>query len=48
MGAWDQASKSWQPLDVEYRTFVSKALRVARKQVAPDIIVVPVAQNSAE
>ncbi|GLX79710.1 DUF3450 domain-containing protein [Thalassotalea insulae] len=48
MGMWDQTSKSWQPLDSEYRTDINKALRIARKQLAPDLIVVPVAQNSAE
>lgn len=48
MGMWDQASKAWQPLGAEYRSDINKALRIARKQLAPDLIVVPVAQNSAE
>lgn len=48
MGMWDQEAKSWQPLDASYRTDINKALRIARKQLAPDLIIVPVAQNSAE
>jgi len=48
LGMWDQASGDWQPLPAEYRTQISKGLRVARKQITPDLIVVPVAQNSAE
>ena len=48
MGVWDEGSQSWKPLGAEYRTDLNKALRIARKQLAPDLIVVPVAQNSAE
>lgn len=48
MGVWDQKSNSWQTLDDNYRSNINKALRIARKQLAPDLIIVPVAQNSAE
>lgn len=48
LAVWDQGKKAWQPLGSEYRTAISKAFRIARKQLAPDLIVVPVAQNSAE
>lgn len=48
MGVWDQTSKSWQPLDAEFRSDINKGLRIARKQLAPDLIIVPVALNSAE
>lgn len=48
MGMWDQTAKSWKVLGDEYRTDINKALRIARKQLAPDLIVVPVVQNSAE
>ena len=48
MGMWDQATKSWQPLDASYRSDINKGLRIARKQLAPDLLIVPVAQNSAE
>jgi len=42
MGIWDQQSKQWKELDNEYRTQVSKGLRMAQKQLAPDMIIVPV------
>ncbi|WP_286235109.1 DUF3450 domain-containing protein [Thalassotalea sediminis] len=48
MGMWDQQSGDWKPLDASYRTDINKALRIARKQLAPDLIVAPVAQTSAE
>lgn len=48
MGVWDQQSKSWQELAAENRSNINKAMRIARKQLAPDLIIVPVAQNSAE
>lgn len=48
LGMWQQSSRSWQPLSDEYRLSVNKALRIARKQLAPDLITVPVALTSAE
>jgi hypothetical protein len=48
MGMWDQASQSWKSLPADYRTDINKALRIARKQLAPDLIIVPIAQDSAE
>ncbi|SET45714.1 DUF3450 domain-containing protein [Thalassotalea agarivorans] len=50
LGQWDQASQSWQKLPASYRTSVNKALRIARKQLAPDLITVPVnlAKSAAE
>lgn len=48
LGVWDQKSNTWQTLPAEYRSDVNKGLRIARKQLAPDLIIVPVAQNSAE
>jgi uncharacterized protein (DUF885 family) len=48
LGLWNNQSKSWQPLSAEYRLDINKGLRIARKQLAPDLIIVPVAQNSAE
>jgi hypothetical protein len=42
MGIWDQKNKSWGSLDNEYRTQVSKGLRMAQKQLAPDMIIVPI------
>ncbi|MEQ9058820.1 MAG: DUF3450 domain-containing protein [Gammaproteobacteria bacterium] len=43
-GGWDQASRGWQALPPEvYKQAVSTGLKVARKQVAPDLLVLPVA-----
>ena len=43
-GAWNQATRSWETLPPEqYKHEVQKGLRVARKQVAPDLLVLPIA-----
>ncbi len=46
LGEWKQSSKGgegqWQPLSQDYRLGINKALRIARKQLAPDLILVPV------
>jgi len=41
-GMWDAESKTWIPLDDEYRNAIQAGLRMARKQSAPDLITVPV------
>ncbi|MFT5756147.1 MAG: hypothetical protein ACI9LM_000859 [Alteromonadaceae bacterium] len=48
LGLWNNKTKSWQKLSAEYRLDINKGLRIARKQLAPDLIIVPVAQDSAE
>lgn len=48
LGMWNNETKSWDELPAEYRSNINKGLRIARKQLAPDLIIVPVAQNSAE
>ncbi|MDG2307781.1 MAG: DUF3450 domain-containing protein [Candidatus Binatia bacterium] len=48
-GMWDNESKTWVPLDDEYRNAIKAGLRMARKQSAPDLIKVPVpAAQAAE
>ena len=43
-GAWSQEARAWQTLPPEtYKQAVSMGLKVARKQVAPDLLVLPVA-----
>ncbi len=42
-GAWDQQARQWMPLDSTYRNQVRQALRVAKKQVAPDLMMLPIA-----
>jgi len=47
-GGWDPASGSWVSLPPEtYQNQVAAGLKVARKQVAPDLITVPVASPTA-
>lgn len=41
MGLWDTKTKAWTDLDAAYRTDINKGLRIARKQLAPDLVVVP-------
>lgn len=48
-GAWDDEARDWVELDAsEFKNQVADGLRVARKQVAPDLLVVPVAAPSEE
>jgi len=42
LGEWNQESKSWQELPQSYRVHIAKGLRIAKKQLAPDLILVPV------
>lgn len=43
-GAWNQQSRAWEVLPPEtYKQAVAMGLRIARKQVAPDLLVLPVA-----
>lgn len=41
MGLWDTKTKTWTALPASYRTDINKGLRIARKQLAPDLVVVP-------
>ncbi len=41
MGVWNNQSRAWAPLDVEYKSKLMMALRIAREQAAPDLIKVP-------
>lgn len=41
-GVWDHDKRSWEVLPSEYRSALTKGLRIARKQTAPDLIRLPV------
>ena len=41
VGAWDSRARAWKELDSSYVADVRDGLRVARKQVAPDLIALP-------
>lgn len=42
MGFWNPSSRTWQPLAEEYRRSVAQGFRMARKQVTPDLLKLPV------
>ncbi len=41
-GSWDNKAKNWTELSAEHRIQITKGLRMARKQLAPDMLVLPV------
>jgi hypothetical protein len=51
LGQWQQSGVNgnnkgeWQELSQDYRLGINKALRIARKQLAPDLIMVPLTAN---
>jgi hypothetical protein len=48
-GAWDSAQEAFVEIPAaSYKTHVSNGIRVARKQVAPDLLVVPINAPSEE
>jgi hypothetical protein len=48
-GAWDPASRTFLQLPPEtYKANVAQGIRVAKKQVAPDLLIVPVTAPSGE
>ncbi|MDF2176942.1 DUF3450 domain-containing protein [Aliiglaciecola sp. CAU 1673] len=42
-GIWNKQTRQWEELDSSYRTQVTKGLRMAKKQLAPDLLSLPVA-----
>ena len=42
-GIWNKKSNQWEVLSSDYRTQVTKGLRMAKKQMAPDLLMLPVA-----
>jgi hypothetical protein len=48
LGQWNQTTGQWQTLSQDYRLGVNKALRIARKQLAPDLIMVPLTNTQAK
>ena len=41
-GVWDAATQQWQPLADDYLQPLTNGLKVARKQLPPDLLVLPV------
>jgi TolA-binding protein len=46
MGVWNQQQKHWQALDSSYNSGVQEAIRIARKQLAPDLLMLPINTSS--
>jgi hypothetical protein len=42
-GTWNKQTRQWQALPSSYRTQVTKGLRMAKKQLAPDLLMLPIA-----
>lgn len=48
-GVWDQANRQWITLtDDAFRNYVAKGLQIARDQVAPDILMIPIVASEIE
>lgn len=41
-GAWDKATTSWVALDGSYNSAVRQGIRMAAKQTAPDLVMLPI------
>jgi len=40
---WDKEARAWAPLDAaEYRNYIKKGLKIAKKQIAPELFILPV------
>ncbi|MCC2618063.1 DUF3450 domain-containing protein [Aestuariibacter halophilus] len=42
-GRWNKQTNQWEELPSSYRTQITKGLRMAKKQLAPDLLMLPVA-----
>lgn len=41
-GFWNKTTGQWEVLGDEYRTAITEGLRIARKQAAPDLLMMPI------
>lgn len=41
-GIWDETKREWMPVSDKYRRPISEGLRIARKEVAPNLLKLPV------
>lgn len=42
-GVWNKQTRQWEELDSSYKNQIAKGLKIAKKQLAPDLLMVPVA-----
>lgn len=45
-GVWDKKQSKWVALDDDFRRSITKGLKVARKQTAPELLTLPVKKES--
>jgi hypothetical protein len=41
-GMWDKTNRQWVPLSAEYRNQIRSGIKMARKQVAPNLLILPI------
>lgn len=41
-GVWDQRNRTWIDLGSDYRSEIRKGIRIARKEIAPELLMMPV------
>lgn len=41
-GHWNQKAKAWQPLDNDYRKSIRRGIQLAKQQIAPELLELPV------
>jgi hypothetical protein len=46
-GYWDRSAKRWSPLNADYNQSIARALRVARDQVTPELLNLPMVPPGA-
>jgi hypothetical protein len=46
-GMWDQEARQWAPLSAEYRNQIRNGIKMARKQIAGNLLLLPVAAPEA-
>jgi len=47
LGLWNQETRSWVELDSKHLPAVEEAIRIARKQLAPDLLMMPLFANKS-
>ncbi|MGM0480718.1 MAG: DUF3450 domain-containing protein [Pseudomonadota bacterium] len=47
LGIWNQEQRQWQPLDSRHQIAIEQAISIARKQKAPDLLMLPLLANKA-
>ena len=46
-GAWDQQARQWQALGSEYKNQIRQGLKIANKQIAPELVLLPITAPEA-